>query len=287
MPASRPEPKLTPGALAEFGLNCEYIRERKKRGKASRKDLAQQAAAQAAAAAAAQNGQKSDGHQNGDNGQSGAQGADVKPVMGGDQAMANDKVMNDLGEDAMQASQRTSSMDSLADMGAHQSHLASHPADHLDGSAGLDLNGYGNVHSSYDRQGMSSHMMNGAAHAQYAAQAPMSNYPELPYTLQSQSPTSYSANANSFRMGTSPLSAYPMAGETTSPGWMSMSSPPPPVPDPHAQQLQPHPAAPTPCWSRWCPTWPTSSRSPPPATSSTCTSRARHRRRCTRCRPTS
>ncbi|KAF2838671.1 hypothetical protein M501DRAFT_935230 [Patellaria atrata CBS 101060] len=37
----------------EFGLTCEYVRERKKRGKASRKDIAQQQAAQAAAAAAA------------------------------------------------------------------------------------------------------------------------------------------------------------------------------------------------------------------------------------------
>src|SRR4051812_18059353 len=44
--------------LEEFNLGCEYIRERKKRGKASRKDLAQQAAA-AAAAAATSNGQKS------------------------------------------------------------------------------------------------------------------------------------------------------------------------------------------------------------------------------------
>ncbi|EUC35362.1 hypothetical protein COCCADRAFT_90908 [Bipolaris zeicola 26-R-13] len=34
----------------EFGLTCEYIRERKKRGKASRKDIAQQQAAAAAAA---------------------------------------------------------------------------------------------------------------------------------------------------------------------------------------------------------------------------------------------
>lgn len=39
----------------EFGLTCEYVRERKKRGKASRKDIAQQQAA-AAAAAAANNG---------------------------------------------------------------------------------------------------------------------------------------------------------------------------------------------------------------------------------------
>ncbi|EEU34355.1 uncharacterized protein NECHADRAFT_96746 [Fusarium vanettenii 77-13-4] len=35
--------------IVEFGLGCEYIRERKKRGKASRKELAQQAAAAAAA----------------------------------------------------------------------------------------------------------------------------------------------------------------------------------------------------------------------------------------------
>ncbi|KAF2188270.1 hypothetical protein K469DRAFT_660923 [Zopfia rhizophila CBS 207.26] len=37
----------------EFGLTCEYVRERKKRGKASRKDIAQQQAAAAAAAAVA------------------------------------------------------------------------------------------------------------------------------------------------------------------------------------------------------------------------------------------
>lgn len=47
-------PLLTP---VEFGLTCEYVRERKKRGKASRKDIAaQQAAAAAAAAATAASG---------------------------------------------------------------------------------------------------------------------------------------------------------------------------------------------------------------------------------------
>ncbi|KAJ4409412.1 Xylanolytic transcriptional activator xlnR [Neurospora sp. IMI 360204] len=56
----------------------------------------------------------------------------------------------------------------------------------------------------------------------------MSNYPDLPYALQTQSPTGYSANTSSgFRIGTSPLSAYPMAGEPTSPGWMNIASPPP------------------------------------------------------------
>jgi hypothetical protein len=41
-------PAMGANAIAEFGLTCEYIRERKKRGKASRKDIAQQQAATAA-----------------------------------------------------------------------------------------------------------------------------------------------------------------------------------------------------------------------------------------------
>jgi xylanolytic transcriptional activator XlnR len=140
----------------------------------------------------------------------------------------DEKAMNDLGDDGMQRSQRTGSMDSLEEM-AHQPHMTSHPGmnrDHLESPTTLDLNGYGNVHGGYERQGMSSHMMNGAPQAPYGSnQGHMSNYPELPYAIQTQSPTNYS-NGATFRMGTSPLSAYPMTGETTSPGWMSMSSPP-------------------------------------------------------------
>ncbi|OCL06332.1 hypothetical protein AOQ84DRAFT_297197 [Glonium stellatum] len=45
----------------EFGLTCEYVRERKKRGKASRKDIAQQQAAAAAAAANTATGDSSHG----------------------------------------------------------------------------------------------------------------------------------------------------------------------------------------------------------------------------------
>ncbi|KAM7220976.1 Xylanolytic transcriptional activator xlnR [Rhypophila decipiens] len=208
----------------EFGLGCEYIRERKKRGKASRKDLAQQAAAQAAQG---QGGPK----QEGDSGQStesrSENGSTTKPS--GEQQSGDHKAMGDMAEDSMR-SQRTGSMDSLGDMGSHQTHMTSHPGaldrDHLDSPTALDLNGYGGVHPAYDRH---SHMMNGAGHGPYGSnQGNMSSYPDLPYALQTQSPTNYSANApNSFRLGTSPLSAYPMGGETTSPGWMNMSSPPP------------------------------------------------------------
>jgi hypothetical protein len=217
----------------EFGLGCEYIRERKKRGKASRKDLAQQAAAQAAAA---QNGGKSPSQSN-DQGESEGRNDSVstmKSSSNGQAASGSEKGLNDIHEDAMDRSVRTGSMESMSEMGGHQPHMTSHhhpgsmDRDHLDSPTALDLNGYGNVHAAYDRQGMTSHMMSGGPAAPYGtAQGHMSNYPDLPYALQTQSPTPYSGNAgNSFRLGTSPLSAYPMAGEPASPGWMNMSSPP-------------------------------------------------------------
>lgn len=101
--------------------------------------------------------------------------------------------------------------------------------DQLDSPTSLDLNGYGNVQNPYDRQGMG-HLMGGTGHNAYGSgQGSLSsNYPEIPYALQAQSPPNYSSNGQpTFRIGTSPLSAYPMGGEPTSPGWMSMSSPPP------------------------------------------------------------
>ncbi|KAK4240902.1 fungal-specific transcription factor domain-containing protein [Achaetomium macrosporum] len=226
----------------EFQLGCEYIRERKKRGKASRKDLAQQAAAQAAAAAAAaQNGTKSENQTTSESGQSAESGSDTvkastaKPslTVSTEQPSNVDKNMNDITEDPLRG-QRTGSMESLGELGSHQGHMTSHPGaldrdHHLDSPTALDLNGYGAVHPTYERQ-MGAHMMSGPAHAPYGSnQGAMSSYPDLPYALQTQSPTGYSANAaNGFRLANSPLSAYPMGGETASPGgWMNMSSPPP------------------------------------------------------------
>ncbi|KAI1487389.1 transcriptional activator xlnR [Biscogniauxia mediterranea] len=214
----------------EFGLGCEYIRERKKRGKASRKDLAQQAAAQAAAAA--QSGQKSPS-QNDENGSSSEQRADnpasVKPEQ--QQGSSSDKPINDIVEDAMERSQRTGSLDSLAELSTHQTHMPSHPGsldrDHLDSPTSLDLNGYGNVPNPFDRPGIGN-LMSGTAHTAYSTGQGLSNYPDIPYSLQTQSPTNFPTNPSAtFRIETSPLSAYPLGGETTPPAWMSMSSPPP------------------------------------------------------------
>lgn len=142
---------------------------------------------------------------------------------------ADQKAMTDMSDETMQQqSQRNSSLESLSEMGGPP-HMG-HPGmdrDQLDNPAALDLNGYGNVHPGYERQGMGP-MMNGPSHNGYPPnQGSMSNYPDMPYGIQTQSPTGFSSNAP-FRMAASPLTSYPMGGEAGSPGWnISMSSPPP------------------------------------------------------------
>ncbi|KAK2035981.1 transcriptional activator xlnR [Colletotrichum somersetense] len=216
----------------EFGLGCEYIRERKKRGKASRKDLAAQAAAQAASGGPGQ-GQKSPSDDNGPPSEQG-ESASVKngQASSGNESQQNHaaKVMDDLSDDAMQQhSQRTGSLDSLGDLtGGHPAHLSAHHGmdrDHMESPTAMDLNGYGGVHGGYDRQSLGAHMMPGPSHAGYApSQGGMSAYPEIPYAIQTQSPTAY-ANSAPFRIAASPISAYPLGGEATSPEWISMSPP--------------------------------------------------------------
>ncbi|KAI0535961.1 fungal-specific transcription factor domain-containing protein [Xylaria digitata] len=213
----------------EFGLGCEYIRERKKRGKASRKDLAQQAAAQAAAAAG-QNGQKSPEHD--DNGSSTEGRAEDAASAKQEQSNASsDKAMAEIDEDGLERSQRTGSLDSLTEFGSHQANLANNPLsldrEHMESPAPLDFNGYGNIHNPFDRQTISQ-LMGGPSHGAYGASQGLSNYPDLPYSLQAHSPTGYSTNASAaFRMEPSPMGAYPLGGDAGSPGWMNMNSPPP------------------------------------------------------------
>jgi hypothetical protein len=62
----------------EFGLTCEYIRERKKRGKASRKDIAQQQAAAAAAGNGAPKSEDSSTPQSSDKATESIQGSSPK-----------------------------------------------------------------------------------------------------------------------------------------------------------------------------------------------------------------
>ncbi len=76
--------------------------------------------------------------------------------------------------------------------------------------------------STHDRQGMSTHddtvWLEPGEHVQLPGPPLRPSDPE-PDQL-------FCECLNSFRLGASPLSAYPMGGDTTSPGWMNMSSPP-------------------------------------------------------------
>lgn len=226
----------------EFGLGCEYQRERKKRGKASRKDLAQQAAAQAA----------------------GTQGDRISPILGAENnkpneqpdaktessTTGNDRTASEAGgEDSLQHEERSASMESAPELGALSTQMAGHHGlierDNLDSPGAFDPNSYAGVHHPYDRQAMDAHMMNPAPHPAYGAnQGGMSTYPDLSYGMQPQVATGFTPNATTFRMTTSPMSAYPMTGDGPSPGWMNMSSPPRqyqahiPAPNFHNSQLR-------------------------------------------------
>lgn len=205
---------------AEFGLGCEYQRERKKRGKASRKDLAQQAAAA-------------------------SQGDHKSPVSGAETNKSSeqpdpktdssitviDRTANEGGgEEDMRQDERSASLESAEELGAHPAQLHDHAAmmerEGLDSQGAFDPNNYGSVHNSYGRHAMDAHMMHTAAHPGYGAnQGGISTYPDLSYGMQPQSATGFAPNSNEFRMTTSPLSAYPMAGDESSPGWMNIPSP--------------------------------------------------------------
>ncbi|KAH7327936.1 transcriptional activator xlnR [Stachybotrys elegans] len=214
----------------EFGLGCEYIRERKKRGKASRKDLAQQAAAQAAAAASGRSEKSSEP----DKAQPLEKQGDAPDAVHKaqqqthrEQSSSIDEKPSTIGDDAI-PTQPTESLDGLDDLGTPAA-LGPHSTmdrGHMNGSASLDLNGFGNVAQGFDgRPGMGNHLME--SHQPYAANQPsMSSYPDLTYSLQNQGAAAYNGNPV-FRMCNSPLSGYHMGASGTPQGWgVSMASPP-------------------------------------------------------------
>lgn len=207
----------------EFGLGCEYQRERKKRGKASRKDLAQQAAAQAAAAA--QSDDKSPTSPDGTRKHSEQFSSKSASSLG-----SNDRAPSEVGgEDGLHHDDRAGSLESAPDLGIHAAQMTEAPGvmehDSLDGQGAFDPNSYAHPHHAYDRQ-LDAQMMNAVAHPAYGThQGDMSAYADLSYGMQTQTPTGYTPNPNNYRVTTSPLSAYPLPVEGESSDWMALSSP--------------------------------------------------------------
>ncbi|MCJ1435563.1 hypothetical protein MMC27_004937 [Xylographa pallens] len=235
------------GTSGPFGLACEYFRERKKRGKASRKDLAQQQTSSSASA----NPPSPSGYSSEDPSPSQSNHGDqdfhkgerssmidlppppipLKSMSGSDSGTAGSSSMNGAGD------MHHRRLSSLHGGVSPDLHAPQFPRPNLRDSPGaLSLNGF-NLMQDYGRpsmHGMSSingsHVLNG--HTMHHLPTPatsQSGYPgygEGAYPLMSphdpHAPTSYAFG----RSGESPLTSFmaasPIAG---SPGWLSLPSP--------------------------------------------------------------
>ncbi|KAK8161119.1 fungal-specific transcription factor domain-containing protein [Phyllosticta citrichinensis] len=203
----------------EFGLTCEYLRERKKRGKASRKDIA---AAQAAAAAAVA-----------ESGQHGSPRREDRQEFSTPQSASSNSMP--LGNSVhYDMNQRYESVSDTSDAGSHQ---MSAPTDIGLATPRLSNNGFGqqvnmsDYGSMDDFRAVSSPAVNvsfvlpssgNVPHHRLLTTNGMPNYNEN-FML---SPTSQHGQ-NGFRMqGESPMNNFlGNSPAETSPGWMSLPSP--------------------------------------------------------------
>ncbi|ROW09673.1 hypothetical protein VMCG_02276 [Cytospora schulzeri] len=207
--------------VPKSGLGCDYQRERKKRGKASRKDLAQQAAAQAAVSA-------TDPKFAITRSESDQTSEQLEPeIKGFTNGYGKIEGQAD-GEDGLRRSERLGSMNSDAGMARQQTQMAGHPSvmeqHHLECESAFDPNTYSNIHHHYDQQAMG--MMNSTPHPTYSpSQCDMTAYPDISYSLQGQTTTDFTSDPPTFRTTTSLLSTYSIPEDGPSPGWMDIPSP--------------------------------------------------------------
>ncbi|KAH6607813.1 xylanase regulator 1 [Trichoderma cornu-damae] len=213
----------------EFGLGCEYIRERKKRGKASRKDIAAQQAAAAAAAAAQHNGQAPDHQEDQDRKLSRQQsessrGSAELPQTAHDPSSHGrmEGSVSSFSDNGLSQHPRMGGLDGLED---HHGHLGVDPAlgrAQLETSSAMGLGAYGEIHHGYESPGMGGHVMVVPPYG--PAQATMPGYSGIPYATQTPSPATYSSDGN-FRLNAGHIHEYPLANGG-SPSWgVSLASP--------------------------------------------------------------
>ncbi|KAF1965229.1 hypothetical protein BU23DRAFT_490121 [Bimuria novae-zelandiae CBS 107.79] len=233
----------------EFGLTCEYMRERKKRGKASRKDLQAAAAAAAANGTAPPSGESASGSP-----QSRSNGApddqkESSPIV---ELPRGQRPLPDLPPPTLPPPGRSASIATTRDMDSAAMYADANPASRTMSMSAIDSIPESQIGESMHHpmqppriqtQGLPMHAhsipeyaslddFNRAYHHQpHQMMHPIipSNLPEYaqsPYEM--MSPHSAQAPPNSFRMphGESPLPNYiatsPVSG---SPGWLSLPSP--------------------------------------------------------------
>ncbi|KKA27921.1 hypothetical protein TD95_003805 [Thielaviopsis punctulata] len=212
----------------EFGLTCEYIRERKKRGKVSRKDLAAQQAAAQASGGRSQEQLKSPRSSAGSN--SPPSGNDHRPATSRSirasrrvhESRRNSEsvVQTTIPEDSIRLQQH-SAFEAIPELSPHSQLATQSMMDRDLGSSAISLGQYSATVDPYDRQTMGVSMINESPFG--APQPQLSAYTDLPYGLQSSSSATYGTSP--FHMRTNSLPEYIGAG-STSPTWMPISSPP-------------------------------------------------------------
>ncbi|EKD21700.1 uncharacterized protein L3040_004923 [Drepanopeziza brunnea f. sp. 'multigermtubi'] len=237
----------------EFGLGCEYIRERKKRGKASRKDLAQQAAATAASGGQEApsgggqgHGQSSDEPASPPESRHEHESSSATPTQQETGVLRRSQASRSLslclgrtaseldpasGRDATQGRlQRAGSLESLTGLVPHMASRAD--PDQIESPASLTMSSYSSLHGY--RPALESHLLRGSTGSgggQSSFAAGQGSLPgfDLSYAIQAPSPTTHypapSTTPGPFHLGDSPISGFPMASEAASPGWMSLPSP--------------------------------------------------------------
>lgn len=203
----------------EFGLGCEYARERKKRGKASRKDLAAKEAARAAGDALM--GQKFD-----------ASGEDNNQTTDARSTRSNTATRHSLRSTRREKPSRNESIENFGDNDIRlnstieiedQVHVGK-DGDHIENAPTLDINDFSNIPQSFERQDLGSRMMDTRSYGSNQAHN-LSTYPDLQYSISRQTPPNYEANGD-FPLGHSPMVGYPIGAGATPPGWVfSFSSP--------------------------------------------------------------
>ncbi|KAK2595956.1 hypothetical protein QQS21_006486 [Conoideocrella luteorostrata] len=223
-----------PNRVAEFGLGCEYIREKKKRGKASRKELAERAAAQAAVTSHPA-GDISDELESGRSPLTDDKADGLLDHSQSDSISSNgltamhENVINENTaiDSEFHPGQPPPAAGQFGDLSAqpHIQHSIQIASDGINGGRPMSIGGYGSLSTSYDRQSMGSDDLMGAGQGYgHPHQSNIPDYSEMTFDMMGQSPTDFNSAAG-FRINNSPFSGYQLAS-ATSPGWtMPMSSP--------------------------------------------------------------
>lgn len=208
---------------SDVGLGCEYQRERKKRGKASRKDIAQKAAAQATMVV-----DDLDSPASGTENNQSIEQPKPKAEASTTDNKTNESETGERGD--TRSEEQVGSIECAPDMPRQQLQKSGHPCnmeqDHLEDEASFDPNNYANIHHVYGGGALEAHIMNPAVHPTYSTDGcTIASYPDLSYGLPTQTSTSYMSNPATFPLAASPLSIYPISEDGPSPGWMDVPPP--------------------------------------------------------------